>query len=68
MEAVQPLHTIATRVVDEVELFADSRPLTDEELAQYSRRTTKRPGLAFAVLVALPFATEGLCRTLEHWK
>ena len=40
MEAVQPLHSLATRVVDEVELFADSRPLTDEELAQYARRTT----------------------------
>ena len=65
MQAVQPLHTLATRVVDEVELFADTRPLTDEELAQYARRTTKRPGLAFAALASLPFVTEGLCHLLK---
>ena len=65
MEAIQPLHSLATRVVDEVEHFADSRPLTDEELAQYARRTTKRPGLAFATLAALPFAAEGLCHLLK---
>ncbi|MEM5371326.1 hypothetical protein V4C53_35575 [Paraburkholderia azotifigens] len=65
MEAVQPLHSLATRVVDEVEHFASLPPLTDEELAQYARRTTKRPGLAFATLAALPFAAEGLCHLLK---
>lgn len=67
MEAIHPLHTIATRAVDEVEHFASMPPLTDEELAQYSRRTTKRPGLAFAALAAAPFVTELVCRVLKVW-
>lgn len=67
MEAVQPLHTIATRVVDEVEHFASMPPLTDAELAQYSRRTTKRPLLCFAMIAAVPFAIEGVCRLLKVW-
>ncbi len=39
-----------------------TRPLTDAELAQYSRRTTKRPLLCFLALALAPFATELLCR------
>ncbi|GJH05004.1 hypothetical protein [Paraburkholderia terrae] len=67
MEAVQPLHTIATRVVDEVEYFVAMPPLTDAELAQYERRTTKRPLLCFALIAALPFVIEGVCRLLKAW-
>lgn len=62
-----PLHKAATRVVDEVEHFASMPPLTDEELAQYSRRTTKRPGLTFAALASAPFVTEVVCRALKVW-
>ncbi|AUT68554.1 MULTISPECIES: hypothetical protein [Paraburkholderia] len=67
MESVQPLHSYATRVVDEVEYFVAMPPLTDAELAQYSRRTTKRPLLCFAMLAALPFVVEGVCRLLKVW-
>jgi hypothetical protein len=54
-------------VFDEVEHFASMPPLSEEELAQYSRRTTKRPLLCFAILAALPFVTEGICRLLKVW-
>jgi hypothetical protein len=67
MEAIHPLHSAASRMVDEVEYFASMPPLTDEELAQYSRRTTKRPLLCFAIIAALPFITEGVCRLLKVW-
>jgi hypothetical protein len=65
MEAIHPLHSAASRMVDEVEYFASMPPLTDEELAQYARRTTTRPLLSFATLAALPFAAEGLCHLLK---
>lgn len=66
MEAVQTLHPeLLERIVSEVEHFASMPPLTDEELAQYARRTTKRPGLAFAALASLPFVAEGVCHLLK---
>ncbi|WP_321953144.1 hypothetical protein [Paraburkholderia bannensis] len=43
------------------------RPLTDAELARYARWTAKRPLLSFALLVALPFIGEGVCRLLGAW-
>jgi len=68
MEAIHPLHTAATRVSDEASYFADSLPpLTDAELAQYERHTTKRPLICSAALVALPFIAEGVCRALGAW-
>ncbi|BCF96598.1 hypothetical protein PPGU19_011670 [Paraburkholderia sp. PGU19] len=67
MEAVQQSPSFATRLIDEVEYFASMPPLTDAELAQYSRRTTKRPLLCFALIAALPFVIEGVCRVLKVW-
>ncbi|MEP9322346.1 hypothetical protein PPMP20_04285 [Paraburkholderia phymatum] len=67
MEAVQPLHSAASRMFDEVEYFASMPPLSDAEQAQYARRTTKRPLLCFAILAALPFIAEGVCRLLKVW-
>jgi hypothetical protein len=65
MEAIiQPLHSAATPMVDEVEHFASLPPLTDEVLLQYSRRTTKRPAITFAAVIALPFIAEGICQLL----
>ena len=54
-----------TRSRDEVEYSV--RRMTDAELEQYARRTTKRPALCFAFLVAAPFIAEGICRLLGAW-
>jgi hypothetical protein len=63
------LHTVRTRNADEVEYFA-SQPLTDEELAQIARRTSKRPGLCLVlVIAAVIFAdpiVDGAMSTI-HW-
>jgi len=64
MEAVKPLHTLATRIADEAKYFDSLPPLTDEELAQYKRNTTKRPGLSLAAIAAMPFVAGGLCHLL----
>lgn len=57
------LLTVESRCRDEVAYFADG--LTDAELEQYARRTTKRPLLCLALLAAAPFIAEGLCRLAE---
>jgi hypothetical protein len=57
-----PKLTADSRCRDEVEYF--SRGMTAAELERYARNTTKRPLLWFAVLAALPFVGEGLCRLL----
>jgi len=66
MHAPAPRFTEATRTADEINYFADDS-LTDAELAQYARRTTKRPLLCFAVIAASPFIAEGLCRLFGAW-
>lgn len=57
--------TAASRPADEAEYFA--RDLTDAELAQYARRTTKRPLLCFLAIAAMPFVAECLCRMFRVW-
>jgi hypothetical protein len=46
----RPNHTLETRNRDEAEYFFE--PLTDAELAQIARRTTKRPGLCLVLVIA----------------
>jgi hypothetical protein len=58
--------TEKTRAKNEIEYFADGG-MTDDELAQYARRTSKRPALCFAILAASPFIVEGLCRLFGAW-
>lgn len=58
--------TKQSRARDEVEYFARGG-MTDAELAQYARRTTKRPLLCFAAIAASPFIAEGLCRLFGAW-
>jgi hypothetical protein len=41
-----------------------SRRMTDAELQQYARRTTKRPLLCFAIIAAMPFVAECICRLI----
>lgn len=43
------------------------RPLTNAELDQYARRTTKRPLLCFLALAASPLVAELLCRLCGAW-
>ncbi|MBN3848177.1 hypothetical protein G3N58_15250 [Paraburkholderia sp. Ac-20342] len=58
--------TARTRVADEVSYFGRGG-LTDAELAQYARRTARRPALSFLALAATPFVAELLCRLLGAW-
>lgn len=58
--------TERSRASDEVKYF-ERGGMTDAELAQYARRTTKRPLLCFAIIAASPFITEGLCRLFGAW-
>jgi hypothetical protein len=46
----RPNHTLETRNRDEAEYFFE--PLTDAELAQIARRTSKRPGLCLVLVIA----------------
>lgn len=41
---------------------ACTSPTSEEQLAQYNARTTKRPLLSFAVIAASPIVVELLCR------
>jgi hypothetical protein len=61
-----PRFTEATRAANEVDYF-DNGGMTDAELEQYASRTTKRPLLCFAILAAMPFIAEGVCRLLGAW-
>ena len=64
----RPNHTLETRNRDEAEYFFE--PLTDAELAQIARRTSKRPGLCLVlVIVAAIFADPIVDGTLSalHW-
>lgn len=62
----RPRFTERSRASDEVAYFSGAG-LTDAELAQYARRTAKRPLLCFLTIAASPFITEGLCRLLGAW-
>ncbi|MBW0450874.1 hypothetical protein [Paraburkholderia phenoliruptrix] len=64
--APAPRFTEATRAANEIDYFADGG-MTNAELEQYARRTTKRPLLCFAILAAAPFVVEGVCRLLGAW-
>jgi len=54
-----------SRIANEVDYF-ERGGMTDAELEQYSRRTTKRPLLCLAIVAAIPFVTEGICRLMER--
>jgi len=66
LHAPAPRFTEATRPLNEIEYF-ENGGMTDAELTQYARRTTKRPLLCFAAIVAAPFVVEGLCRLFGAW-
>jgi hypothetical protein len=61
LHVAAPRLTEQTRARNEIDYFADGG-MTDAELEQYARRTTKRPLLCFAFLAAAPFIVEVLCR------
>jgi hypothetical protein len=63
---MQANFTEQTRAKNEIDYFADG-DITDAELEQYARRTTKRPLLCFLILAASPFIVEGICRLLGAW-
>lgn len=65
MNRAIPLHTAASRNRDEADHFYE--PLTDAELAQIARRTSRRPGLCLLFLLASPFLLEALARLLERF-
>jgi hypothetical protein len=66
LHAPAPRLTEATRTTNEIDYF-EKGGMTDAELEQYARRTTKRPLFCFAVIAASPFAIEGLCRIFGAW-
>jgi hypothetical protein len=66
LHAPAPRFTEATRSANEIDYFSNGG-MSDDELAQYARRTTKRPLLCFAILAAMPFVAEGVCRLLGAW-
>jgi hypothetical protein len=66
LHAPAPRLTEATRTTNEIDYF-ENGGMTDAELEQYARRTTKRPLLCFALLAASPFIIEGLCRLCGAW-
>ncbi|MFM0306242.1 hypothetical protein P0D71_00410 [Paraburkholderia sp. RL17-383-BIF-A] len=66
LHAPAPRLTEATRTTNEIDYFVNGG-MTDAELEQYARRTTKRPLLCFALLAASPFIAEGLCQLFGAW-
>ncbi|SDR47299.1 hypothetical protein [Paraburkholderia tuberum] len=66
LHAPAPRFTEATRPANEIDYFA-AGGMTDAELEQYARRTTKRPLLGFAIIAASPFVVELICRLLGAW-
>jgi hypothetical protein len=66
LHALAPRFTEATRTANEIDFF-ENGGMTDAELAQYARRTAKRPLICFAILAASPFIAEGLCRLFGAW-
>jgi hypothetical protein len=66
LHAPAPRLTEATRTTNEIDYFANGG-MSDAELEQYARRTTKRPLLCFATIAATPFIIEGLCRLFGAW-
>ena len=66
LHAPAPRFTAETRTKNELDYFVDGG-MTDAELAQYARRTTKRPLLCFVALAAAPFILEGVCRLFGAW-
>lgn len=66
LPAPAPRLTEATRTANEIDYFANGG-MSDAELEQYARRTTKRPLLCFAAIAATPFIIEGLCRLFGAW-
>jgi hypothetical protein len=66
LRAPAPRLTEATRPTNEIDYF-EKGGMTDAELEQYARRTTKRPLVCFAVVAASPFVIEGLCRLFDAW-
>ncbi|TDY26270.1 hypothetical protein B0G81_6780 [Paraburkholderia sp. BL6665CI2N2] len=58
--------TAESRTTDELDYYARGG-MSDAELAQYARRTTKRPLICFAVLLLAPFITEAICRLAGAW-
>jgi hypothetical protein len=66
LNAPAPRFTEATRPANEIEYF-EKGGMTDAELEQYASRTTKRPLLCFAIIAAMPFIGEGLCRLFGAW-
>ncbi|WP_144149398.1 hypothetical protein [Paraburkholderia sp. BCC1884] len=66
LPAPTPRLTEATRTTNEIDYFANGG-MSDAELEQYARRTTKRPLLCFAILATVPFIVEGICRLLGAW-
>lgn len=59
--SLREMWAVESRCRDEAEYFARDC-MTDADHAQFARRTTKRPLLCFAALIAAPFITEVLCR------
>lgn len=66
LHAPAPRFTEAMRPTNEIDYF-EKGGMTDAELEQYARRTTKRPLLCFAIIAAAPFIIEGLCRLFGAW-
>jgi hypothetical protein len=66
LHAPTPRFTEATRPANEIDYF-EKGGMSDAELEQYARRTTKRPLLCFALIAASPFIIEGLCRLFGAW-
>ncbi|MGF6643142.1 hypothetical protein [Paraburkholderia sp. GAS82] len=55
-------YSAKSRCRDEVSYFAGR--MTTAELQQFERRTTKRPLICLAAIVAAHFVAEGICRFL----
>ena len=66
LHVLAPRFTEATRPTNQTQQ-SEKAGMTDAELEQYARRTTKRPLLCFALLAASPFIVEGICRLLRAW-
>ncbi|MEW9586773.1 hypothetical protein [Paraburkholderia sp. DGU8] len=66
LQVPAPRFTEATRPTHETPQ-SEKAGMSDAELEQYARRTTKRPLLCFALLAASPFIVEGICRLLGAW-
>jgi hypothetical protein len=67
MVTIEDIKRLNAQSVSQPDIVGRYPRMTDADLEQYARRTTKRPLLCFAFLASTPFLMEVVCRLLGAW-